>query len=190
MNKLAIILTFAFSLMAQAHSTKDIKTMKNSVANKALHAAATIQDIMDAQYGNEGGGVVMGIYKVTEITPAAKPGESMDQTMLRVLKSILHRDYPITGDDGGYSFDVLNGKSADFVLKDVDQNFGLRDLEEGDLASKALATTLALAGKDSSLVVLSGSGSGNNTSAAIVAVLDLKNRELFYLMSSNFGSDN
>jgi len=103
------------------------------------------------------------------------------------LKFALHRDYPITGDDGGYGFSrISDEKEFKKVTFNMDWLFRTEVLE---IQYDNLKAALLEAAKKDNLVVLIGGGSGNNTMAEIVAVLDTKNNEIVYLMNSNFGSD-
>lgn len=187
MKKVLLGAMLVFSVMAQAHTSQLIQKLKNPRAQAAYMAASELLGYMNEGRSGSGGGVVDAAYKITKINPEPKTGESDEAVMTRVLKAVLHRDYPITGDDGGYGFEKVNAQNEKYVEHQLSESFYIMDEE---LAQKmALVQALVAAGEDENLVVLLGGGSGNNTSASIVAVLDLKNKELFYMMSSNFGSD-
>lgn len=115
---------------------------------------------------------------------AAKPGETPAQTIERLAKFSLHRDYPITGDEDGYDLAVVSPNTPDAKLESTLDQDWIEQTGKGTQAMAALAQAL----KDG-LLVLSGSGSGNNTMASIIVVADPASMEFVTLMNSNFGSD-
>lgn len=180
----ALAITLGFGFSAQAHRYEDVKTLTNPLAAEVLAKgnawAKTIKD-----------GSVVEAFHISELTPSAKnPHESEQEALIRVLKFHLHKNYPITGDDGGYGFARLSGKTEEDLKRKMDDWFyGGGDDESVDAAMSDLLKSFLPINRSQDLIMLQGSGSGNNTAAYILAVVDLKNHEIVYLMVSNFGSD-
>ncbi|HLD74296.1 MAG TPA: hypothetical protein VJB34_05290 [Bdellovibrionota bacterium] len=184
------VVVFGFALTTSAHELKRINRARNQSMEAARVAARDVAQAMNRRYedGNTGGGTVFNSYRVKKFAPKQKKNETTAQLYLRVLKSALHKDYPITGDEGGYDFQVISASEevdshlpeflADYPEPDDNIGRGISDL------IGALNDAL-----ENGLLVLIGSGSGNNTMAEIVAVCDQRNKEFFYIMDSNFGSD-
>lgn len=169
---------FVFVTQAFAHDFRPIK----SFSDKTMRDTYAATQKLEKEIGmNSGEGAVLKAYEIKEISPKRKKGESNDALYQRVLKARIHADFSITGDDGGYSLSAP--KSAQDVEKDLPD-----DLNSGN-SSAAFVAALKDALK-SGLMVIEGTGSGNNTAASIVAVVDVQNQEFFYIMDSNFGSDN
>jgi hypothetical protein len=172
-----ILAVIATTVSIQAHAlgtqTVDINTMTHPAAQAFLDLANTFhQDNTDY--------TAVASYKVTSIKPSATK-ETVTEKGERVLKSLLHRDYPITGDDGGYSLYTIDSAHVDIFLKFEREYQGAEEFE--GLSEKLIAAAQA------GLIVYYGSGAGNNTYANIWATLDTKTGEIVYFMSSNFGSD-
>lgn len=126
-------------------------------------------------------------HRISEISPKKK-NEKPAVTMRRVLGYALHKTWPITGDDGGYSFIVLTKDSDEGTVEEA-LNEACYYYDENRLdGSKQLRSTLTGALKKG-LLVFVGAGSGNNTIASIIAVADPENNEFVILIQSNFGSD-
>jgi hypothetical protein len=180
----ALTMALAFGLSAQAHQLQNIKTPTDPVAAAVLTKGNAWAESMKD-------GAVTESFKVTKLTPSAKnPNESEEEALTRVLKYHLHRTYPITGDDGGYGFTKMNGQTERNLRVKMDDWFVGNGDEIMEAPIAELLNALLPASQSQDLVLLYGSGSGNNTAAYIIAVLDLKNKEITYLMVSNFGSDN
>jgi hypothetical protein len=177
MKFLALIVASLVSVSAHAHRFERIEEMSNSQAQAVLKAS----DAINAKKPRFTASVA---YKVTQIKPAQKAGESESHFYVRILKSALHRDYPITGDDGGYDFGQLSAANARRTIED-----DIRDYYIADDLSDELIVALDQAAQDDSLIVVTGSGSGNNTFAYIAAVIDPARNEIVVFISSNFGSD-
>ncbi len=161
-----------------AHDIVSVKLPKNSVLKEFKTLAQKVKN----QW------IVVRAYHVNEVSPVVK-GESKVDALLRVVKYSLHRDYPITGDDGGYTFDILTKESSNREIeKSFDYLSWLSNLEGKDLNFEGVKSFVHQAVK-SHLIVFVGSGGGNNTGADIVVLVDAKNMEFVYLMESNFGSD-
>ena len=184
------VVVFGFALTTQAHELKKISRARNQSMEAARVVARDVAQALNRQYEDIGGpaGTVYNAYRIKKFAPKQKRDETTEQLYLRVLKSALHKDYPITGDDGGYDFQLISASEevdshlpeflADYPEPDDDIGRGISDL------ISALNNAL-----ENGLLVLIGSGSGNNTTAEIVAVCDPKNKEFFYIMDSNFGGD-
>jgi hypothetical protein len=126
-------------------------------------------------------------YQVKRISPV-KDGETAAQTYYRVLKYSLHRDFPITGDDGGYSFDIY---TKGVTQSQIDKSLSyVSYFESLDSNSSKTISTFIKAATNAGLIVYIGNGAGNNTSADILTLVDPVNHQLVYLIASNFGSDN
>ena len=126
-------------------------------------------------------------FKGYQITGDAKrPNESVKARYERVLRRAMHHDFPITGNDGGYSLKTFaKPVSKSEVSKALSKlTFGLDPDVHNAKVKKAVMKAL-----DAGLIVIAGKGQGNNTLADIVAVADPKNQQFAYLISSNFGSD-
>ena len=124
-------------------------------------------------------------YQIDKISPK-KAGEKIDATIERVVSFSLHRDYPITGDDGGYSFSYLTkSSSAGEVDNALDD---LSDIFDGSSEATQLRHLVNSALK-ANLLVLVGTGSGNNTEAQILVIADRANLQFVTFIDSNFGSD-
>jgi hypothetical protein len=191
MKKLMIAILTILTVNSFAHTTQDLNVATNSVVEASRSLGESVASELDKRYDHIGGGTVFRAYKITKLSPGRKANESDADFAVRVVKSLLHRDYPITGDDGGYDFTKLAPKSEAEMKVYFDRN--LEWLENSsDTAPKALPEfikSLASVTKQVGVVVLDGNGSGNNTMASILAVVDLNRNELFYIMDSNFGSD-
>lgn len=190
MKTLLSILALALSLNSFAHTTQALTKATNSKVEALKIVSSNMSEAMDKRYENIGGGTVFNAYKITKLSPTRKAGEAEGAFAERLVKSILHRDYPITGDDGGYSFDQIKFGSEVEAKKYL--NNSMEWISGADEAEAFLADFIKgilKLSQDSSVIVLNGNGSGNNTMASIFAVVDLKNNELFYIVDSNFGSD-
>ena len=184
------VVVFGFAPTTSAHELKKINRARNQSMEEARVVARDVAQALNRQYEDMGGpaGTVYSAYRVKKFAPKQKKDETTKQLYLRVLKSALHKDYPITGDDGGYDFQIIPASEevdshlpeflADYPEPDDNIGRGISDL------IGALNDAL-----ENGLLVLIGSGSGNNTMAEIVAVCDPRNKEFFYIMDSNFGSD-
>ena len=117
---------------------------------------------------------------VAKVAPVVR-GENIATRYERVVKALLHKRYPITGDDGGYQFSVLHSAKTEDVTAQLK---GTLFEEDADEIAKHLAPTVA-EGK----IVYLGEGQGNNTIASIIIVADTRSREIAILIYSNFGSD-
>ena len=181
---------FGFTLTTQAHEFREISRARNKSMEKARVDARDLAQAMNRQYEDMGGpaGTVFSAYRVKKFAPKQKKDETTEQLYTRVLKAALHRDYPITGDDGGYSFRVINAsEEVDSYLPEFLASYPEPDDDIGRQIGDFTNTLDEAVGNG--LLVLIGSGSGNNTAAEIIAVCDPKNKEFFYIMDSNFGSD-
>ncbi len=184
----SFLLVLSFQLLA--HTTQTLtKGTLNSV-DALMKVSVPMAKAMDKRYENVGGGTVFNAYKITKVNPLKKHNETDIDFSKRLIKSILHRDYPITGDDGGYSFSNIKfnneSEAESYIRKSI---YWLNDSEEAAPFMKNFVKNLVNVTKESGVVVLEGEGSGNNTIAYIFAVIDLKNNEIFYIVDSNFGSD-
>ena len=178
MKKLILSLfVFLSAAAASAHTLQSVKNVSNAAQAEFLKTAEGIHAENDKF-------TAVASYKIKAIQPAAKAGESVEDVYIRVLKFALHRDYPITGDDGGYSFSSLDANSS---TQDIAKQLGDWVDTESD-AGKNLVPSIQQS-LQQGLLVLVGGGSGNNTSADIVAVVNTKTQEMVYLVFSNFGSD-
>jgi hypothetical protein len=180
MNKFILFATLlSLSVAAQAHKLKRTTKPSDEIVKQLSEKGATLA---------KEDGFASNTYKVIAITPlkAKNSNETATDKILRVIKSTLHKDYPITGDDGGYTLSVM--QSPDQVEK------AMRDFDDSnyDETSKVLPSILQLAKNAvaKKLFVVVGTGSGNNTMANILAVYSPNSQELTYLIESNFGSDN
>ncbi len=184
------VVVFGFALTTSAHELKKINRARNQSMEAARVVARDVAQALNRQYEDIGGpaGTVYSAYRVKKFAPKQKKDETTEQLYLRVLKSALHKDYPITGDDGGYSFRVIHAsEEIDSHLPEFLADYPEPDDDTGRIISDLVsALNNAL---ENGLLVLVGSGSGNNTTAEIIAVCDPKNKEFFYIMDSNFGGD-
>lgn len=178
MKKILLALgVFALSAVASAHTLQSIAKMTNPQAQAVLDLADSIEKA-DSRF------TAVASYKIVQIKPVRKTNEDDVDVYIRVLKYSLHRDYPITGNDGGYGIGPLDTNMNSYKWGDTLQYFSRDD----EAMSAQLQKALTVAAQ-SGLIVLSGDGSGNNTMASIIAVVDPLNNEMMYLMNSNFGSD-
>ena len=178
MRKMIVSLfVFLSAAAASAHNLQSVQSVSNPAQAEFLKVANAV-NADNTQF------TAVAAYKIKEVKPARKAGESLEDMYIRVLKAALHRDYPITGDDGGYGFNVIKaGSSADEIARQMD-DWVDTESEVGAGLIPALQKSL-----QQGLVVLSGSGSGNNTMAVILAVVNPQTQEMVYLVYSNFGSD-
>jgi hypothetical protein len=173
MKSLVLVLsTILLASNAFAHTLKTVGSLTNRSANQALSVAEDINKKNEKT-------TAVNSYKVTGLE--IKEGEDKDDAYIRVLKSALHRDYPITGDDGGYDISALGARATS---KEIAAALGDSPFSESAELVTAIHGALA-----SGLLVVAGTGSGNNTMATIVGIIDEKKGELLYLIDSNFGSD-
>lgn len=173
---IALLVGILWTGLAGAHSLVSISSPKNTSLKKF---AARVQKINHSDLAN----TAAASYQVRAISPARKPGESVGALYQRILKYSLHRDHPITGDEQGYGFREI--KNQDELEAEIAR---LANLYSGrHLAVLKEVLTSAL---NTQLLVLVGLGSGNNTVADIIAVVDVKNKQFSYFLYSNFGSDN
>ncbi len=186
--KLIFSLIFLLSNAVWADSLIAIKDSKDSLSSKVMVSLDSLATVMNQQYADHdiGVGTVLANYKVAKMV--LKSGETRGAALVRNLKRALHHDYPITGDEGGYSFDRLVNKSRGEILKNFATEF--TDNEDAGEELEKLTIILEKASHNPNYMVLSGEGSGNNTFAAIIAVINMKTSEISYIMYSNFGSDN
>ncbi|MEK6704213.1 MAG: hypothetical protein AABZ06_00325 [Bdellovibrionota bacterium] len=176
-----LILTGVASLIIAtntfAHTLKSIK----EPTNPALNPLDTIASKLSKENF-----FAANTYKVVKFKPEQKPYESLEDLYIRVLKSTLHRDFPITGDEDGYDLGVLDKNCS---LKQVKADIAEGISHNLDLDDYNKLTNAMMVALQAGMIIITGSGSGNNTYAYIVAAVDTKNQELVYLISSNFGSD-
>ena len=172
---LALTLTLISTGAARAHVTQPIQELSDPAANQFLSAAKFV-DTSDPE------GTARAAYQIQKFSPARAGGEGNGAFAIRLLKALLHRDYPITGDEGGYSLSLISGSNAEKQIQSA------VNMEFEDDAEQVVVAALKAA-VQAKLVVIAGSGNGNNTSAVIFAVVDPKTNELAYLIRSNFGRD-
>lgn len=155
-----------------------------SASDSALEA---FRKLAETVVSADNTGIVTTAYKIKG-DGNKRSGETKLDMIERLVKYSLHRDFPITGDDGGYSFDRLpkNMTAKDLETKAKDMTYLLTDEASPD--APQLKALLLKASKNG-LVVLAGSGSGNNTFADIIVAADPNRLEFVVLMTSNFGSD-
>lgn len=164
---------------SRRHATyflKAIKAASSPAMNRFMGAAAQIDGANPRFTGTNA-------YRV--VGNATRAGESQPDRYLRLIKRSLHHDWPITGNDGGYSLGYLTKSST---ARDIDRVLGSTLFIDSDADNKVV-TDAILAALKSGLKVAIGTGSGNNTYAYIVAVVDPRKREFTCLVNSNFGSD-
>lgn len=174
----------------RGHQLDNLSHFKNSNIQDLSLDAEKIAKIYHKQFEGLGGDVVLSTYSIKKISPPQKPNETLPEMYLRILKFALHRDYPITGDDGGYWFDII--QSGDKVKKSLPNFLWKNDGDDNaelDALLKGFTPKLEQTVNEK-IIAYMGGGSGNNTSAAILALVDIENNEFFYIMDSNFGSDN
>lgn len=174
----ALFLITVLPPAAQAHELKTINAVTNAQAQAVLAAS-------EALHAEDKKFTAVESFKIVKIAPARKEGESLEDLYGRILENSLHAEYPITGDEEGYSIGQVSGTGARREIEHDVRDFYIQDkaLEE------AFISAVDAAAQNPNLIVLMGSGSGNNTSAYIIAVADPANNELVYFISSNFGSD-
>jgi hypothetical protein len=182
-NAILVSIALAFAAPAFGHDFKSIKSFSDKTMRNTYAAAQKVQKERSKLFQNIGGGTVIAAYEIEKISPKRQKGETQEQLYIRVLKARLHTDYPITGDDGGYR--VSRVKSG----QEVEASLGDAFTDSTNVPSAPELIDGLKAAADKGLMVLTGDGSGNNTVASFVAVVDVKNQELFYLLDSNFGSD-
>ncbi|MDD2716873.1 MAG: hypothetical protein PHW04_13350 [Candidatus Wallbacteria bacterium] len=170
-----MVIALGFCLSLSAHTLKPIGRATDATMNKFIDYAKPLCNDW----------FVMSAYKIEKVSPV-NAGESKEQTMERVIRYALHRDYPITGDDGGYSFKLVKGQ---ITAKDLVKLMGTLYIDVEQYQADQASAILAEAASNG-LWVYIGTGSGNNTMAYIVAIADPKTDEIIYTMNSNFGSDN
>ncbi|MGZ3723760.1 MAG: hypothetical protein ACXVA9_12545 [Bdellovibrionales bacterium] len=186
LKTLALVTSMVMAAQAGAHSFKAIKSSKDRDLAATMKVAQAFTNAANkANSGSSSGSTVYKAYSVTEIKPPQGKKESDADLYIRIAKAVMHRDFPITGDDGGYDVKLISKKSelknlGDIFTQDTD---GMAD------PVKELQTQLQAA-IDSGLLVYSATGSGNNTMASVLIVAYPATGELFYVMDSNFGSDN
>ena len=134
------VVVFGFAPTTSAHELKKINRARNQSMEAARVAARAVAQAMNRRYedGNTGGGTVFNSYRVKKFAPKQKKNETTAQLYLRVLKSALHKDYPITGDEGGYDFQVISASEevdshlpeflADYPEPDDNIGRGISDL--------------------------------------------------------------
>ncbi|HAZ13364.1 MAG: hypothetical protein A2X86_14925 [Bdellovibrionales bacterium GWA2_49_15] len=170
---------FLFVMATNATTLKPIKTVKD--AKLALFDKVTVQICA----GKED--IVSSNYKFFDLT--VRPNEQITDAYLRAVKLALHRDYPMTGDDGGYSLTILDASiTVNQLNRMIPSSFYENDSYPRKVLKK-LNTALIASAKNKNLRVFIGRGSGYNTSAEIIVVLDVKNKEFIYLLESNFGRE-
>jgi len=185
-----------------AHHFEKLTQSKDATLEQVMKAEKAFEQTMSLQEknNNEPESTAYAAYHVTEAAHKAvgKKAKSKRrgkketdlQMYTRIVKNALHKDYPITGDDGGYNLVVM--KTVEEIKKDIPYPFTAE--EDGPAKeAKALLEALEKAEKEN-LPVLIGTGSGNNTMADIVIVIDPNKKDktqfdFAYLISSNFGSD-
>lgn len=171
-KSLAVIATLILGVAAQAHQVQALRALQSP----ALQSVYSLAQNLEKQNTS----IVTKAYQVQVVTPV-NDSETQEETVARILKSVLHHDYPITGDDGGYSLVAADQSSLEAQSTSIAQ----RELAQGN---PLLLAGLRQAVQQGALLIYGG-GSGNNTSADIAALFDPSTQELVYIMSSNFGSD-
>jgi len=190
MKSIITLFVLILSFQVFAHTTVTLNQASNKNVDALMKTSTQLALAMDKRYEHVGGGTVLNAYKITKTSPARKGNETDVDFSKRIVKSLLHRDYPITGDDGGYSFNNIKFQTEIEAEKYIRKSmYWLNDSEEAAPFLKSFVKGLVNISKESNVVVLEGDGSGNNTIAYIFAVLDLSNNEIFYVVDSNFGSD-
>jgi len=188
-NSTLLLAAIALQTPAHAHSFKPIKKATAPQTEKIRAAIAEASASLTARIGDFGGGAPYEAYKVTKISPARGDEETDVEVFQRIIEASLHRDYPITGDEDGYSLArYTDPKDFERAVPD-----GFSDHADDDEAMEkcvAMVKLLKASLKNKNLFVYMGTGSGNNTFADIIAVYDKKNNEFIYFVRSNFGSDN
>lgn len=180
-NLIAITALALSAVTAQAHTTRALPRPTNS----ALAQFKQTVEGLATEY------VVTDSLKVTRVQPAQRPNETDEALFRRVLASTLHRDYPITGDDGGYGMSRMTTANPHSYSVEQIVEFLSRDNSADDAYAFVEHQLLsAVQGAlDAGLIVLDGGGSGNNTFSYFVAVYDPATKEFAYIMYSNFGSE-
>ena len=178
MKKTSLLLALLV-LATQAHAHTLGKLAK--ATNPALQSFSAYSQSLIAK--NQ---VVAGAFKVIQVSPT-KLGETPKDTYARVLKNTLHRKWPITGDEGGYSLNAYTHMISD---QQLNKEFTYLSWISDRDGAKAKLTGMIHKALAAGLIVYIGGGSGNNTGAEIIAIADTTSREMAFLMESNFGSDN
>lgn len=182
MASIAILL--AVPLRAHAYATLNLDHPTNLDADHALAIAEKI----NLQRPET---TAVRAYRVLGLEPKAR--ETQMQAALRVLKSVLRRDFATTGDDGGYALSVVDSTPSEVANSLGDTPFA--DAHELTVTVQRLA--------QSGIFVVSGTGSGRHSMATITALIDLhpappgthppadrpKQTEIIYMIDSNFGHD-
>ncbi len=178
MKKILLTLSLSvFPILAFGHELSALKRPTHTALNDFGLFAKSLKKVH---------GIVVDSFTIEKIAPLRK-NETKSASIERVIKYFLHKNYPITGDDGGYSFSFYTkGTTARDIEKAAMNVSWLFDVEEIDSAK---LKTLLLKATEKGLYVYIGNGGGNNTHADIVVVADPATMEFVSLLSSNFGSD-
>lgn len=171
-----ILLAGIFASTAHAHTFKEVDKLQNADAQLILSLAEQINE-QDAAV------TAVGSYVVEEFRPAQRQTERLTDLYQRVAKHVLHRDHPITGDEDGYDLGVFTAADDERAITQA-----LGELGEFGESGVQLVKAVKQAA-DKGLLVLIGTGSGNNTMATILVVVDPATQEFCYLVGSNFGAD-
>jgi hypothetical protein len=142
-----------------------------------------LQKLYDTMKTFDGEWARCGAHRVTR--PSDPRGRTPKELRRDTLKEALHRFSGAFLDEGVSLREAFhNAAGARFavgILQEFEQN--------DERPWKALESALAGALGDRTLEVYAGSGSGNNTIAAMLCVYDVAHDQVVYLILSNFGSD-
>lgn len=180
----AILCIFSVQL-ASAHTIQSAPNLASAALSRVKTPARALARRTPDTF------VVRG-YKIREVSPV-KPDERFRDTFERILKFTLHRDYPITGDDGGYSLTSYQKKfPLDLAHRIVSQETSSLDWllnpDTPEGLNEAVKNRVAEA-LHQGLVVTFGTGAGNNTHAETIAIADPATSEFLVILASNFGRD-